>query len=122
AVLVDRNEHITAADQATAALEEGAELLIIANDTEAPFREFVGNKDNSDIPLIVASVGKAEGDKLIHAIEEGNTVLEVESISNSSYLYDLIDVHTNKIPEDLTYAPEPEDLAKVDTRYIADGQ
>src|SRR5699024_2887678 len=83
---------------ATAALEAGAKLLIIANHTAAPFSEFVGNEDNSDIPLVVASIGKGEGDKLIQAIEQGNTVLNVESTINTPYLYDLIDVHTKKIP------------------------
>jgi len=122
AVVVDRSENITAAAQATAALEAGAKLLIIANHTAAPFSEFVGNEDNSDIPLVVASIGKGEGDKLIQAIEQGNTVLNVESTINTPYLYDLIDVHTNKIPEDLTYTPASDDLAKIDTRYLSDGQ
>ncbi|MBU5465933.1 S8 family serine peptidase [Virgibacillus sp. MSJ-26] len=121
AVVVTRNENISAAAQATAALEAGAELLIIANNESTKFSEFVGNDDNSDIPLTVVSVSGVEGDKLIKSIEQGNVVLDGEATPDTPYLYDLVDAHTDEIPEDLSYSPTPEELVKINSKYISNG-
>src|SRR5699024_3687469 len=72
AVVVDRHKSMTAAEQASAALEAGAELLIIVNDSPGNFSEFVGNDDLSDIPLAVASMSGTEGARLITSLKQGN--------------------------------------------------
>jgi len=119
AVLINLNNNISAVEQANTALDEGAELLIIANDNPSTFFDYVGNEDGSAISLAVVSINETSGDMLAGEIAQGNVVLDIEGTPHTPYLYDLVDVHTDAIPEDLTYAPEEEDLAKVTSQYTS---
>src|SRR5699024_453985 len=109
AVLINLNNNISAVEQANTALDEGAELLIIANDNPSTFFDYVENEDGSAISLAVVSINETSGDMLAGEIAQGNVVLDIEGTPHTPYLYDLVDVHTDAIPEDLTYAPEEED-------------
>jgi subtilisin family serine protease len=117
AVVVDRNGDISVSEQATAAAEAGAKLLIIANHEDKEFSEYAGTPDYKDNPLAVAGISKKEGDKLIKAVRSGNIKLKVEGETNSPYVYDLMDVHEGSIPKKLTYAPKRKDLAVIESRY-----
>ncbi|MBN3544985.1 S8 family serine peptidase [Fictibacillus barbaricus] len=119
-VVVERNTEVTPPQQSVAAHEAGAKLLIIVNNEDKEFSVFAGNPDYTDIPLAVAGISKSEGDELIKAARLGNLNLNVEGEVNTPYVYDLMDVHQGSIPEDLTYAPENEELVKIDTRYKSD--
>ncbi|WP_223805937.1 S8 family peptidase [Ornithinibacillus gellani] len=121
AVVVKRNPDMTADEQANVALDAGAKLLLIANNSPGHFNELVGS-DDALIPLAVASINGQEGDALIAQIEQGGVTLDVEGTQDSPYVYDLVDAHVSGIPADLNYAPDPEDLVKIDSTYIADEQ
>lgn len=120
AVVVDRNSEVTPSEQAAAAHEAGAKLLIIVNNEDKEFNAFAGNPDKTDIPLAVVGISKGEGDKVITAARSGNLNLFVEGETNSPYVYDLMDVHQDQIPSNLKYAPSNEELVKIDTRYKSD--
>ncbi|KQL42404.1 peptidase [Bacillus sp. FJAT-25509] len=121
AVVVDRNTEVTPSEQAAAAHTAGAKLLIIVNNEDKEFYWYVGNTtDWTDIPLAVAGISKSEGDGVIAAARSGNLNLFVEGEANPSYLYDLIDVHRDQIPNNLKYAPSNSELVKIDTRYKSD--
>jgi subtilisin family serine protease len=117
AVVVDRNSDVTVSEQATAAADSGAKLLIIANNEDKEFSEYAGTPEYTDNPLAVAAISKKEGDKLIKAVRSGNIKLKVEGETDSPYVYDLMDVHEGSIPKKLTYAPKNKDLAVIDSRY-----
>ncbi|MCM3597586.1 S8 family serine peptidase [Metabacillus idriensis] len=120
AVVVDRNADVTPSQQAVAAHAAGAKLLIIVNHEDTEFSVFAGNPDYTDIPLAVAGISKSEGDKVIKAARSGNLKLFVEGEPNTPFVYDLMDVHGESIPKDLTYAPSNSELVKIDTRYKSD--
>ncbi|MFF2447967.1 S8 family serine peptidase [Neobacillus sp. NPDC058068] len=120
AVVVDRNSEVTPSEQAAAAHEAGAKLLIIVNNEDKEFIAFAGNLDGTDIPLAVAGISKSEGDKVITAARSGNLNLFVEGEPNTPYVYDLMDVHQDQIPKNLKYAPSNNELVKIDTRYKSD--
>lgn len=120
AVVVDRNSEVTPSEQAAAAHEAGAKLLIIVNNEDKEFIAFAGNPDRTDIPLAVAGISKSEGDKVITAARSGNLKLFVEGETNTPYVYDLMDVHQDQIPKNLKYAPSNKELVKIDTRYKSD--
>ncbi|WP_328590754.1 S8 family peptidase [Gottfriedia acidiceleris] len=120
AVIVDRNSEVTPSEQAVTAHAAGAKLLIIVNNEDKEFSAFVGNPNYTDIPLAVAGISKGEGDKVITAARSGNLNLFVEGEANTPYVYDLVDVHQDRIPEDLKYAPSNDELVKIDTRYKSD--
>ncbi|MGM0836383.1 MAG: S8 family serine peptidase [Bacillota bacterium] len=117
AVVVDRNDEVTASEQATAAAAAGAKLLIIANNEDKEFSVYAGTSEYTDNPIAVAGISKKEGDKLVKAVRSGNVKLQVEGATDSPFVYDLMDVHAGSIPKDLTYAPKGKDLAVIDTRY-----
>ncbi len=118
AVIVDRNEEISGREQAQVALDAGANLLIIVNDKDQKFNEYVGN--DTDIPLAVAGISKSQGEELISATDKGRLMLNIEMSPDTPYVYDLVDVHTNHIPDNLAYAPKPKELVKIDSRYKSD--
>jgi subtilisin family serine protease len=120
AVVVDRNSEVTPSEQAVAAHAAGAKLLIIVNYEDKEFSVFAGNPDYTDIPMAVAGISKSEGDKVISAARSGNLKLFVEGEVNTPYVYDLMDVHQDKIPKNLKYAPSNNELVKIDTRYKSD--
>ncbi len=120
AVVVDRNSEVTPSEQAAAAHEAGAKLLIIVNNEDKEFNAFAGNPDKTDIPLAVVGISKGEGDKVITAARSGNLNLFVEGETNSPYVYDLMDVHQDQIPNNLKYAPSNGELVQIDTRYKSD--
>ncbi|MEH7504151.1 S8 family serine peptidase [Neobacillus drentensis] len=125
AVVVDRNDEVTAQEQAAAALAAGAKLLIIANDKPSEFSEYVGYSDqpgavSGKIPLAVAQISGTEGEQLITEAKSGKLKLDVSGSPDTPYVYDLVDVHKKAIPEDLTYAPTEDELVKIDARYKSD--
>jgi subtilisin family serine protease len=124
AVIVQRSKEISGSERAAAALAAEAKLLITVNDGPQELSEWVGieNEDYSlsDIPIAVAGVSGTEGEKLVEAAKTGMLTLNVKGTPNPSYIYDLVDMHHNAIPEDLTYSPKTQDLVKIDTQYKSD--
>ncbi|PUB10448.1 hypothetical protein [Paenisporosarcina sp. OV554] len=65
----------------------------------------IGNPKGTNIPLPVSGISKSEGDQVIAAARSGNLKLFVEGEANTPYVYDLMDVHQDQIPNNLKYAP-----------------
>lgn len=121
AVLIHRSNEITGSDRAEAALAAGAKLLLIINDEDSKFTEWVGKPDymNSN-PIAVTSLSGIEGAKVIDAAIAGDLTINVDSTLVSPYIYDLVDIHKNTIPENLTYSPSQDELVKIDAQYYSD--
>ncbi|TDL73680.1 peptidase [Rhodococcus qingshengii] len=124
AVVVLRSDEVSGPDRAAAALAAGAKFLIIVNDGPRELSEWVGieNEDFSlsDTPLAVAGISGTEGQKLVEAAKAGNLTLNVKGKPDTEFVYDLVDMHHDAVPSDLTYSPKTKDLVKIDSKYKSD--
>ncbi|MFD0503061.1 hypothetical protein ACFQ0G_09445 [Streptomyces chiangmaiensis] len=64
----------------------------------------------------MATITSDEGEELIGQIQQRETWLHVKSHPTTAYLYDIVH-HSPTIPQDLTYRPQPDDLARVDVSF-----
>ncbi|MEE6449259.1 S8 family serine peptidase [Gottfriedia acidiceleris] len=121
AVVIHRNDNVKPSDRAQAAMAAGVKLLIVVNDKPQESMTSYVPDAYAKIPLAITSVSGTEGEELVEAARSGDLKLNVQGTENSPYLYDLIKVFNDTIPdEELVYAPQPEELAKVDSRYYSD--
>ncbi|MFC6594417.1 S8 family serine peptidase [Kitasatospora paranensis] len=112
-------QHQADTAQAAAAAAAGAELLLVVNDNPARLSTWYGSADyGSNSPIEVASLQPAEGAALISATGRPGLKLHVRSTPVSPYVYDLVERHDGAVPAtDLTYRPQPQDLARIDSRF-----
>ncbi|HTJ39805.1 MAG TPA: S8 family serine peptidase [Dactylosporangium sp.] len=108
-----RSDAVSPGERAANAAAAGARLLIVVNDGPGKLLEWVGADDGTTSPIPVVSVTARAGAAL-----PGR--LRVEGVPDSPYVYDLVDQHAGRIPDDLTYRPRAEDLARVDMRFYGD--
>jgi subtilisin family serine protease len=124
AVVVLRSDEVSGPERAAAALTAGAKLLITVNDQPQELSEWVGieNEDFSlsETPLAVAGISGTQGQKLVEAAKAGKLTLNVKGKPDTEFVYDLVDMHHDAIPSDLTYSPKTKDLVKIDTKYKSD--
>lgn len=124
AVIVDRSDEVTGSERAAAAYAAGAKLVITVNDGEKELSEYVGieNEDYSlsDSPISVVAISQTEGKKLIEAAKSQKAKIDVKGTPNTKYVYDLVDNHDNAIPNDVTYSPKANELAKINAQYKSD--
>ena len=120
AVIVERSDEVSGAKRATAAAGAGAKLLITVNDGPKELSEWSGTEEYTEVPIAVAAISGTDGAELIKAARSGNAKLNVNGNPDSKYVYDLIDNHDHAIPKDVTYAPKPKDLVKINTQYKSD--
>ncbi|WHZ02465.1 S8 family serine peptidase [Neobacillus sp. YX16] len=124
AVVVLRSGEVSGPDRAAAALAAGAKFLIIVNDGPRELSEWVGieNEDFSlsDTPLAVAGISGTEGQKLVEAARAGNLTLNIKGKPDTEFVYDLVDMHHDAVPSNLTYSPKTKDLVKIDSKYKSD--
>lgn len=112
AVLVTRDDAVTAEEREAAARAAGAALLIVVNDRPGPLVDFVTQED-----LPVVSVRSAQGEKLVAAAAKGTVTLEGKAVQFPSYLYDVSKSWPGEIPAELALAPTTRQLATVESRY-----
>ncbi|GGK85658.1 peptidase [Sphaerisporangium melleum] len=119
AVVVRRNGTVSDVDQAIAAAQAGAKLLLVQNDE--PGRRFRSYRIDwsTPAPLDVALLSTDEGEKLIQRVRGGRSTLTVESQPVSPYVYDLMRTWHNKIPSDLVVQGGPKNLARVDVTFAS---
>ncbi|WP_433364675.1 S8 family serine peptidase [Actinoplanes sp. CA-142083] len=117
AVLVTRSDSLTGAERARNAAAAGAKLLIVVNDGPGKLPDYVGTDDGGYSAVPVVSVTAREGASLIPRARQGRLRLAVAGVPDSPYVYDLVDPHPGRIPENLAYRPRPADLATVDMRF-----
>ncbi len=119
AVVVRRNDTISDADQAAAAIEAGAKLLLVVNNTPGRgFRSYsktpwTGTPARIDVTLLSTD----EGEKLFGQASDHGAVLSVDSQPVSPYVYDLMWTWHNEIPDNLVVQGGPENLARVNITF-----
>lgn len=120
AVVVTRSDALTNTQRAQAAAAAGASLLIVVNDSPAKYLEWAGNDDGTTGPIPVVTMTSTTGAPLVEAARKGKLKLTLEGTPSSPYVYDLVDPHPAKVPNRLSYKPQPKDLATVDMRFHGD--
>ncbi|WP_406032516.1 S8 family serine peptidase [Nocardioides sp. NBC_00163] len=112
AVLVTRDDAVTAEEREAAAQAAGAALLVVVNDRPGPLVDFVTQED-----LPVVSVRSTQGEKLVAAAAKGKVTLEGKAVEFPNYLYDISKSWPGEIPAELALAPTTRQLATVESRY-----
>lgn len=112
AVLVTRDDAVTAEERETAAQAAGAALLVVVNDRPGPLVDYV---TQGDLPVV--SLRSPQGEKLLAAVEKGKVTLEGRAVEFPSYLYDVSKSWPGEIPAELALAPTSRQLATVKSRY-----
>lgn len=114
--VVTRSDALTGTERAANALAAGAAMLVVVNDEDSEFTDWVGSADGlADVPLPVAGVSGVEGRRVLARLSHAAVQITGRGVPHSSVVYDVA-LHSDEgIPEELTHAPE--DLARVDTRY-----
>ncbi|MGW3691135.1 S8 family peptidase [Streptomyces sp. NPDC005125] len=119
AVVVRRNDTISDADQAAAAIEAGAKLLLVVNNTPGRgFRSYskepwTGTPARIDVTLLSTD----EGEKLFGQASAHGAMLSVDSQPDSPYVYDLMRTWHNEIPNHLVVQGGPRNLARVNVTF-----
>ena len=119
-VIVTRSDAFTGSQRAQAALAAGAEMLIVVNDAPGKLLDWVGNDDGSNVGLTVVSVTSTVGAALVDRARGGRLRLDLKGTPDSPFVYDLVDPHPGRIPANLAYRPQPEQLATVAMRFHGD--
>ncbi|MEU6341894.1 S8 family serine peptidase [Streptomyces sp. NPDC046977] len=109
-------------DQAAAAAQAGAAMLVVVNKESGRLGDlWYGKPDFSTTgPVPVASVTLDEGEELIKEISKPGkkqVKLAVEVHATPEYLYDLADYHIGAVPEDPSADTDPRDLARIDLDF-----
>ncbi|MFJ4848723.1 MULTISPECIES: S8 family serine peptidase [unclassified Streptomyces] len=121
AVVVRAGSEVPPSDQAAAAHEAGAAMLLVVNDGTGRKNDWYGDPDNVTAgPLPVASVTQDEGEALIRDIaasRKQRVRLAIEAHPAPEYLYDLVDYHSGSVPEDPSLVADPGALARLDLDF-----
>lgn len=126
--VVVRLGDVFSTDQAAAAAEAGAAMLVVVNEESGRLGDmWYGKPDfKTTGPVPVASVTLDEGEALIKKISTAGkkqVKLAVEVHATPEYLYDLADYHIGAVPADPSADTDPRDLARIDLDFTpAPGQ
>ncbi|AYN41506.1 peptidase S8 [Streptomyces dangxiongensis] len=102
---------------ARAAEDAGARALFVTDDVPGRLTAWWGTDDNTDRPLTIATVNRADAARLRAAGR-----VDMTGRAYPPYVYDLTQGHRGAIPDrDLTYAPGRGELAAVHVRFHAAG-
>ncbi|WP_151773069.1 S8 family serine peptidase [Streptomyces abyssomicinicus] len=101
---------------ARAAHEAGAKILFVTDDRRGRLSMWAGDLvTGAEAPLPVASLNAADAERL----RRSGTV-KAEGTPNTPYVYDLTQGHPGAIPDrSLVYAPDRDDLGRVDVAFHA---
>ncbi|QHC29336.1 S8 family serine peptidase [Streptomyces sp. HF10] len=100
---------------ARAAQDAGAEALFVTDDAPGRLMDWWGNDDNTDRPLLIATVNQADAARL-----RASSTADMTGTPDSPYVYDLSEGHPGSIPDhDLTYRPSPRRLAALHVSFHA---
>lgn len=102
-------------EQIRAAQAAGVRLLLFVNDLDGRLRAPVVRST-----IEVAGLSRTEGERLISradASPTGRTRLEAVSRPDTDYLYDLVRIWKDRIPNRLVYAPSERQLARVEASF-----
>ncbi|WP_239168076.1 S8 family serine peptidase [Catellatospora coxensis] len=94
----------------------GGKLMLLVNDGYGRLDAW-RDVENPNPALPVASIGRGQGERLIARLGRGPVRHTVTSHPVAGYVYDLVHRYRKAVPADLTYRPQPRDLARVDVDY-----
>ncbi|MGW5276597.1 PA domain-containing protein [Streptomyces sp. NPDC004044] len=120
--VVVRSGDVVSADQAAAAAQAGAAMLLVVNQEPGRLSDlWCGKSDFSTAgPFPAASVTLDEGEELIKRITTAGkkrVQLAIEAHPTPKYLYDLADYHIGAVPEDPSADTDPRSLARIDLDF-----
>ena len=103
-VLIERSgqDH---SEQAAVAHANGAEAMLVANNTTGTF---YGTVTSAEIPIL--AISRVEGDLLKEHLADGGATVRLAGTPQSSYLYDLFVHEQDRIPADLHYVVDQDEL------------
>ncbi|MDR6907715.1 subtilisin family serine protease [Agromyces sp. 3263] len=111
-----RSDAVSPVQRAANAAAAGAALLVVVNDADGEFNEWVGAEDGSRAAVAVATVSGVEGRPLLDALAGTKSVkVTATGVANSDEVWDVVRYSEDEIPADLAYRPT--DLARIDTTY-----
>jgi subtilisin family serine protease len=117
AVIV-RGGTVAPVDQAEAAAQAGATLLLVVGQGPGQTLDWYGKPDFTTTGTVpVASLAQDEGEELIEKIGtagKGGVRLPAESHPTPDYLYDLADYHIGAVPADPSADTDHRHLARID--------
>ncbi|MDL9980153.1 S8 family serine peptidase [Microbacterium sp. ASV49] len=115
--VVTRSAGISTMQQAADAAAAGVKLLVIANDAEGEFSEWVGGDDGAtNVGIPVASISGVQGKAVLADLaKHPRRQVSGSGEPYSSEVWDLARYSANQVPSDLTYRPQ--NLARVDTTF-----
>ncbi|MGW9027897.1 S8 family peptidase [Streptomyces sp. NPDC055722] len=119
AVVVRRNDTISDADQAAAAIEAGARLLLVVNNEPGRWFRSYSPEPWKETParIDVALLSTDEGEKLFAQASAPKAALSVDSQPVSPYVYDLMWTWHNQIPDHMVVQGGPKTLARVNVDF-----
>lgn len=116
--VVTRSAEVPASQRAANAAAAGARLLIVVNDGDGEFNEWVGSEDyTTDVAIPVAGISGVEGRDLLARMASKKVTVSAVGVPTSDVVYDIAEFADGEIPSDLAYAHTEDDLARIDTRF-----
>ena len=116
--VVTRSAEVSASQRAANAAAAGAKLLIVVNDGDGEFNEWVGSEDyTTDVGIPVAGISGVEGRQLLAQLATKKTTIAAVGVPTSDVVYDIAEFGDGEIPSDLSYVHTEDDLARIDTRF-----
>ncbi|WP_203579785.1 S8 family serine peptidase [Microbacterium hibisci] len=121
--VVTRSAEVSASARAAHAAAAGAKLLVVVNDADGEFNEWVGSEDyTTDAALPVAGISGIEGRALLQQLAAKKVTLTAAGVPTAEVVYDIAEFGDGEIPADLAYRHTAKDLARIDTRYIGQAE
>ncbi|MFJ3288621.1 S8 family serine peptidase [Streptomyces sp. NPDC086669] len=118
AVVVRRSDDLTPLEQASAAAEAGARLVVIVHDGVGRLLPTPdGVVDPGPAPLSMATLDADQGAGLLAAVRRGGETLTVTSNPTTDYLYDVVRHWSGGVPADPTWRERRHDLVPVDVSF-----
>lgn len=114
--VVRRSTEVPASDRTANAVAAGVKVLIVVNDADGEFNEWVGSADFAEgAPIPVAGISGVQGRQLLKEMARKKVSVSAVGVANSDVIYDIAEFADGEIPRDLSF--EPKDLARIDTRF-----
>ncbi|HEY3561482.1 MAG TPA: S8 family serine peptidase [Kribbella sp.] len=118
AVVVRNSIDVPPAERIAAAQAAGAAMLLVVNDGIGRYNDWYGGADGrTPGPIPTASLTLDDGEALIKKLTKRPTTLTVAANPVPSYLYDLVDYHQGKVPDDPSAATDPGSLARIENDF-----
>jgi subtilisin family serine protease len=118
AALIQRSDAVSMDSQVRAAAQAGAAVAVVHHDQ--PGWLLQGVADDSPIPSF--TVSQDDGEAMKAAVTLGEPPkLEIRGTAVSPYLYDLMLPEPGRIPSDLEYDLEHDELARLNNTFVAGG-